>query len=123
MNAKVIFEPPYKKHDIIQCKRCQRYGHSKSYCRYPYRCVKCGLDHETASCTKDKSTPAKCALCDGVHAASYKGCQVYKSLKNKTFPPLKNRTFNSTVTNDRQPQESQPNTTRTSATQDDSKPA
>jgi len=37
-NMKITVEPPNKKHTIIQCMRCQLYGHSKSYCTRPYTC-------------------------------------------------------------------------------------
>lgn len=60
--------------------RCQRYGHTKTYCRRPYRYVKCGDEHKTDECTKQRDTPAKCALCDGAHPSSYKGCAVYQEI-------------------------------------------
>lgn len=91
LNAKIAFEPPYKRKEIVQCKKCQSYGHTKSYCHHPYRCVKCGQYHETKSCSKPQSEPPKCALCEGNHPASYKGCTVYKELRNKTFPPPRPR--------------------------------
>lgn len=86
LNAKIEFEPPYKRKEIVQCKKCQSYGHTQSYCYHPYRCVKCGQYHESKLCSKPQSEPPKCALCEGNHPASYKGCKVYKELKNKTFP-------------------------------------
>jgi hypothetical protein len=91
LNAKIAFEPPYKRKEIVQCKKCQSYGNTKSYCHHPYRCVKCGQYHDSNSCSKPQSEPPKCALCDGNHPASYKGCTVYKELKNKTFPPPRPR--------------------------------
>lgn len=49
-NAIVKVEPPKeKKNDLVQCYRCQQFGHTKSYCSKPYQCVKCGLDHPTAN--------------------------------------------------------------------------
>lgn len=89
LNAKVVFEPPYKKRDIVQCKRCQQYGHTRTYCRHPFRCVKCGKNHDSLTCPKDSTTPPTCALCEGDHPANYKGCTVYKSLQKKGFPPLR----------------------------------
>lgn len=87
LHAKISFEAPHTKKDVVQCQRCQRYGHSKTYCRHPYRCVKCGQDHPTSSCHKaDRSDPAKCVLCDGAHPANYKGCQVYREIKMKKYP-------------------------------------
>lgn len=79
-NMKITIEPPRKKREIIQCTRCQEYGHSKSYCNRPFMCVKCGNQHDSKTCAKPRTTPAKCALCEGDHPANYKGCQVYKLL-------------------------------------------
>lgn len=36
----------------------------------------------SAECKKPKNTAAKCALCNGEHTASYKGCTVYRDLLN-----------------------------------------
>lgn len=83
----IIIEDPRKRKSIVQCQRCQQYGHSKNYCMRPYRCVKCGQSHKTSECEKrDRNTPAQCALCNGPHPANYKGCEVYKEIlarKNK----------------------------------------
>lgn len=80
-HMKVSFEPPYKKKEIIQCKRCQRFGHSKNQCYRPFRCVKCGEDHPTSTCKKTKDTEATCANCQQKHPASYRGCVKYKQYK------------------------------------------
>lgn len=82
----IVIEDPKKRKTIIQCQRCQQYGHSKNYCMRPFRCVKCGEAHKTSECTKrDRNTPATCALCFGPHPANFKGCEVYQEiLKRKT---------------------------------------
>lgn len=80
-NVFIRIEPPHKnKNDIVQCMRCQLYGHSKTYCNRPYACVKCGGPHSTESCKKSRDTPATCALCGGAHPANYKGCDYYHQL-------------------------------------------
>lgn len=79
-NAIVSIEAPKKTDDLVQCYRCQQFGHTKSYCRKPFRCVKCGSDHSTASCTKDINTPPKCLHCQQTHTANYKGCNTYQQL-------------------------------------------
>lgn len=80
-NITIKIEPPHKtKNGIVQCTRCQLYGHSKSYCNRPFVCVKCGGQHSTESCKKSKATPATCALCGGDHPANYKGCEYYHRL-------------------------------------------
>jgi hypothetical protein len=75
-NTKIKVEPPRKKRRIIQCTRCQDYGHSKLHYSKPYYCVKCGKQHHSKTCTKPKDAPATCALCNGSHPANYKGCTV-----------------------------------------------
>lgn len=80
---RVTFEAPYKKNEIMQCKRCQRFGHTKNQCFRPFRCVKCGNDHSTSLCTKPPETDATCANCQENHPASYKGCTKYKQYKDK----------------------------------------
>lgn len=82
-NAIIDIEAPKKFDDIVQCFRCQEFGHTRSYCHKPFRCVKCGLGHSTAECTKAPNTPPKCVHCLQNHTASYKGCKIYQDLVNK----------------------------------------
>lgn len=79
-NAIISIEAPKKFEDIVQCHRCQDFGHTKSYCKKDFRCVKCGKDHATGQCTKLPTTPAKCVHCNNEHTASYRGCVVYQKL-------------------------------------------
>jgi hypothetical protein len=91
-NMKIAVEAPRKKTSIVQCTRCQSYGHIKTYCTRPFVCVKCGCDHKTAVCTKDPATPATCALCGGANPANYKGCDVYRRLQTaRGVSPLRPR--------------------------------
>lgn len=94
--TKVQIEPPRQKREIVQCLRCQRYGHTKGYCTRQPRCVKCGNNHSTAQCTKTNDTAATCVLCNGKHPANYKGCTVYKELQQRKFPPLRPKQIEST---------------------------
>lgn len=93
LNTKIKIEEPYKKRITIQCTNCQDYGHSRSYCAHPPRCVKCAANHPTSSCTKTSDQPPVCALCQGNHTANYRGCQVHKVLQRlhygKTIPKAK----------------------------------
>lgn len=91
LNTIVTVEEPNKDSRMKQCKRCQLYGHTANYCNLPLRCVKCAGKHDTKMCTKNPSEPAKCALCDEDHPASYRGCSVYKQqaqFYNKTRTSL-----------------------------------
>lgn len=82
LNMKISVEPPRKTTNIVQCTRCQQYGHTKAYCTRPFSCVKCGEHHSSSSCSKTRDLPATCALCDGAHPANYRGCSVHKDLQN-----------------------------------------
>lgn len=81
LNTKVKIEEPYKRRDIIQCINCQEYGHSKTYCAHPSRCVRCNSNHSTSDCIKTSDQPPVCVLCGGAHTANYRGCQVHKNLQ------------------------------------------
>jgi hypothetical protein len=79
-----------KRSDILQCKRCQRFGHTAFNCRMLYRCVKGCLDHEPGKCpievdenNKEKSKEKLyCVLCKtSGHPSSFRGCSVYMKLK------------------------------------------
>jgi hypothetical protein len=95
LNCKIRVELPRRKNTIVQCTRCQNYGHTKKYCTKPFNCVKCSGPHDTRFCRKPKDTPAKCILCSGSHPANYKGCTVYRDLiysRNKNNPKRINNT-------------------------------
>uniref|UniRef100_A0A2S2R608 Nucleic-acid-binding protein n=1 Tax=Sipha flava TaxID=143950 RepID=A0A2S2R608_9HEMI len=87
LHTKIRIEEPHKQRQIPQCTKCQSYGHTKSYCSYSPRCVKCGECHLTVSCTKSRESPAICALCNGNHLANYKGCTIYKELQQRRRYP------------------------------------
>ena len=83
LHTRIKVEEPYKPKVISQCLNCQEYGHTKSYCGYPSRCVRCSAFHPSTECTKTRDTAAKCALCSGDHPANYRGCSVYKELQRR----------------------------------------
>jgi len=93
LHTKVKIEEPHKKREIPQCLNCQSYGHTRTYCAYPPKCVKCGDNHPTSSCIKSPELPAKCALCSGPHPANYKGCLIFKQLRQKR-PNISSKTAN-----------------------------
>lgn len=91
-NMRLKFEPPRPKREIPQCIKCQRYGHTKNYCHHKARCVKCAKFHETATCDrKNEDLDVLCVLCAGNHPANYRGCEIYKELQAKRYPPLRNK--------------------------------
>lgn len=81
--TKIKVEEPYKHRTIPQCLNCQDYGHTRAYCGYPARCVRCGDLHSSSDCPKPRELPAKCALCSGDHPANYKGCTIFKQLQRQ----------------------------------------
>jgi len=87
-------EEPYKPKTISQCTNCQVYGHTKSYCGYPARCVRCGGHHLSADCPNTRDAPPKCALCSGDHPSNYKGCTIYKDLQRRKNPKSSNHLSN-----------------------------
>jgi len=65
---------------LLQCKRCERFGHTQRYCGYATRCVACGEAHLSGEC----STPQqqlKCCSCGGNRTANYRGCAKWKEAK------------------------------------------
>lgn len=94
LNMRINVEAPHIKHEIVQCARCQLYGHTKKYCNRQPTCVKCADTHLTHECTKDRSIPAKCANCGNDHPANYRGCALYKQLQQMRTNPTRslNRT-------------------------------
>ncbi|GAB0090318.1 hypothetical protein DMENIID0001_050380 [Sergentomyia squamirostris] len=86
----VVFEPPNTKRELPQCMKCQRFGHTKSFCHRPSRCVKCPGNHDTKDCPRKATDRAvKCVNCGGDHPANYRGCLVHKQLQQKLFPKLR----------------------------------
>lgn len=75
------------KRDIVQCMRCQQYGHSKTYCTLPPICVKCRKEHDNRNCNEPPDVKPTCELCRGEHTANYKGCPSYKKLINGPTRP------------------------------------
>lgn len=81
LNTVVKVEEPHKTKEIVQCKRCQQYGHTRAYCHVAPRCVKCAGPHLWDQCNKPPDTAPTCALCFGPHSASFRGCEVHKELQ------------------------------------------
>lgn len=90
LHTKIKIEEPYKPKIISQCQNCQAYGHTKAYCGYMPRCVRCGNNHHSSACPNSRQDPMRCALCSGNHPANYKGCSTYKELQLRKKPNTNN---------------------------------
>lgn len=73
----ISWERYYNNKTIIQCHRCQGWGHATSFCYAAPKCLKCAADHWTKECTKNRDTPAKCVNCEGPHTANSVDCPTY----------------------------------------------
>lgn len=95
LHTKIKVEEPHKRRELVQCQNCQDYGHTRAYCNYTPRCVRCGKNHASSSCDKPNDVPPTCALCQGNHPANYRGCQIHKQLQKHRYksthtPPPQN---------------------------------
>ncbi|MBW0544627.1 hypothetical protein O181_084342, partial [Austropuccinia psidii MF-1] len=97
LHTKIKVEEPYKPKLISQCQNCQDYGHTRAYCGYSARCVRCSANHSSSECTKSPDSPSKCVLCSGDHPANYRGCSVYKELQRRKTPTTKSNLFHDTI--------------------------
>ncbi|KAF2360612.1 Zinc finger CCHC-type, partial [Trinorchestia longiramus] len=61
------------------CYKCQRFGHSASFCRSAPRCVVCNGPHTSNEC--NTTTGQICCNCGGNHTANYGGCPKIKRAK------------------------------------------
>ena len=87
LNTIEQFEPPHAKREFPQCMRCQKFGHTKTYCRNNPRCVKCTAEHLTNDCPRNvRDDNVKCFNCNEKHPANYRGCAVHKQLQQKIYP-------------------------------------
>lgn len=83
LNTKIKWERHYNSKLIIQCHRCQEWGHATTNCRAAPVCLKCADGHWTKECKKSDNQPAKCANCNGDHPANSVTCKVYISKINE----------------------------------------
>jgi hypothetical protein len=64
----------------LQCKRCQRFGHTQRNCEYASPCVACGGSHLYGGCLTPRGQP-QCCSCGGNHTANYRGCVKWEESK------------------------------------------
>ena len=59
----------------LRCFNCQKFGHSKKFCKNPLACWKCGSEgHDGSECTAETTC---CLNCKGDHCASSKSCPIW----------------------------------------------
>jgi len=63
----------------LQCKRCQRFGHTQLNCGYAPRCVACVGSHLSGGCSTTRDQPVCCGGRN--HTANYRGCVKWKETK------------------------------------------
>jgi hypothetical protein len=64
----------------LQCKHCQRFGHTQRNCGYAPRCVECGGSQLSSECPAPREQP-QCCSCGPDHKANYRGCMKRKEPK------------------------------------------
>lgn len=80
LNHVIIKWEKLQRKDILQCRRCQRLGHTASNCGMQYRCVKCNSPHAPGQCKlpagkQHENHEVFCISCNEYgHPASYHGC-------------------------------------------------
>lgn len=81
--TKIAWERYRNKKIIIQCHRCQQWGHATSNCNRIPRCLKCAMKHLTNQCI-NKDIEIKCANCGEAHTANSITCPEYiRKLKER----------------------------------------
>lgn len=72
-NVKITVED-YKHRGPKRCFRCQQIFHSSLNYNMPYCCIKCGENHDSCDCKKDKSLSATCCNCGSEHRVCHSKC-------------------------------------------------
>jgi hypothetical protein len=73
--------------EIVQCHKCQKWGHAATNCYATAKCLKCANNHLTSECTLKKDVEEdqrkiKCANCGQGHLANSTDCEKYQQKKN-----------------------------------------
>lgn len=78
---------------IMQCFKCQEFGHTMKNCKNEERCVRCSENHSSKSCifridplnpySKIPRNKIKCANCSEHHTANYEKCKARPTIVPK----------------------------------------
>ena len=61
----------------LQCRRCQRFGHTQRNCSYAHRCAASVGSHLSGDCPAPRGQP-RCCSCEGNNKANYGVCVKWK---------------------------------------------
>lgn len=78
----VKWETYKNKSNILQCYKCQSFGHGSLKCHKNPKCVKCAGDHFSSECNKSAVEDYKCANCNNNHSAKDKSCPIYLKIES-----------------------------------------
>lgn len=119
LNRRIVVEEPIKRKGPPQCQNCQEFGHTKSFCKLPSVCVRCGDIHKSLDCphAKNDAKVLKCSNCGGNHTANYRGCEVYLRLKQKSAKKPVYDQYRNTALQNRPPTMQQQNSRETNVNQ------
>lgn len=91
--SKITWERPKGNKGILQCRRCQAFGHLAKNCARNYNCVKCEGNHEPGGCQlkKTENSVPYCINCKQFdHPANFKGCPHYENYLHNRKTIMKN---------------------------------
>ncbi|CAH0382517.1 unnamed protein product [Bemisia tabaci] len=85
-----------KQPEIPICKVCLNYGHIKNYCKAKLVCLICNDNHHSKTCpipetatNKNEVWKPTCLHCKEAHFTTWKGCKVYKKLRQQRIDKYK----------------------------------
>ncbi|KAL7726706.1 hypothetical protein ACLKA6_012783 [Drosophila palustris] len=80
----VTIVPPSKPKPVVQCFKCQQFGHTHFECKQiKTTCSKCAGEHHYTKCVKSRNLPGSCFKCGDDHVAKFPGCTFYQSALSK----------------------------------------
>lgn len=81
LHIRISVESFKSRTESLHCRKCKRIRHTKQYCLRTPRCIKCGPDHTSESCTLPRTDPCRGANCGGLHPGNYKGCEAFRKIR------------------------------------------
>lgn len=112
-NLSITVEPLKKSRGIVQCHRCQLFGHVQRNCNSEYRCMKCGDSHSTHLCKKSPALQPTCANCGGEHLSTSLRCEKNPNKPRQPTLPTMTPTTNVWTERLRQQQQNKQQTKQT----------